>query len=111
MASKFSEFGLRYAVRLDEIAEGVLKSDYEFRHNIFIEDDTVWWTHDGGGRSGSSFDHFLTELRLDNDFAFGPPKKQAGWPIAKLESLNAIGAYGVRDSGRPKKPERTRRRS
>jgi len=89
----FDEFQIMFSLRSSEVTPDTLKGDYEFYCNAYAAQGTIWWTNSGGSAGGGPFHDFLNIVKLDNNYAFGPTKKQAGWPTEKLAELNAVGVY------------------
>lgn len=94
----FDEFGIIFQIKVAELSPEELKSDYEFYCNAYVKGKNVWWTNPGGGGAGGPLDNFLGILRLDNNYAFGPTKKQKGWDVSKLAELNAVGVYKKKEA-------------
>jgi hypothetical protein len=89
----FDEFQIMFAVSATEVTPDSLKRDYEFYSNAYAAKGTIWWTNSGGSAGGGPFHDLLNVVKLDNNYAFGPTKKQVGWPTQKLAELNAVGVY------------------
>ena len=89
----FDEFEIIFKLSAANVTLEELKRDYEFDSNLYASDGQVMWTRSGGGGSGGPLHHFLNEVRLDNNYAFGPTKKQRGWPTERLAEVGAIGVY------------------
>jgi hypothetical protein len=95
MESDFAAFNIFVSASFADIDPEKVK--LSFVANVFIEGGNVWWTH-AGGSSGGDLQSFLTRLRLDQHFVFGPPRQQQSWPIEKLEEIGAVGVYQSKES-------------
>jgi hypothetical protein len=64
----------------------------------------AFWRWMGGGR----LHDFLNVLRIDKTYAFGPTKKQKGWPPERLAKMHAVGVYKLKSRLKPtpRKPVR-----
>ena len=91
----FDRHGIRFRLDETEITEEELVRDFEFCGNLVIQDEMIWWTHSEGA-NGGRLDNFLNSLRIDKAYAFGPTKKQKGWPPEKLAKLHAVGVYKLK---------------
>lgn len=91
--SHFDEFQIMFRVDVSDVTPEELKRDYEFYCNAHSSGSNIWWTNPGGGGSGGPLHNFLSILHMDNNYAFGPTRKQAGWPIQKLTEKDAVGIY------------------
>lgn len=89
----FDEFQIMFRVDVAEVTAEELKRDYEFYCNAYASGENIWWTNSGGGGAGGPLHNFLGILRLDNNYAFGPTKKQSGWPAERLAEKDAVGVY------------------
>lgn len=92
----FDEFGIMFRMNVADLTEEELKRDYQFYSNLYIRNETVWWTLSGGGAGGGPLHNFLGVVRLDNNYAFGPTKKQKGWPDERLAEVDAVGVYKLK---------------
>lgn len=111
MRSRFAEYGYRYSIRFSDLSEEQMDEAYKFYANLFAKDSVIWWTSPGGRCGGGSLDDFFSILHMDGDYAFGPTKKQSGWPMEKLDEIGAIGVY-KKVAAKPKSPaKRTSRKS
>ena len=89
----FDDYGIMFRLDATNLTQEELVRDYEFCHNVYASGDTIWWTRTQGGGNGGAIHDFLNDVRSDNNYAFGPTKKQSGWPTAKLAELKAVGVY------------------
>lgn len=76
-----------------ELTPEELNRDYEFYSNLCFSNERVLWTISGGGGGSGPLHHLLTEILYDNNYAFGPTRKQRGWPPERLAEVDAIGVY------------------
>lgn len=88
----FDEFEIMFRLSAADVTPEELTRDYEFYSNLYADGGSIWWTH-GGGASGGPLHNFLSVVRLDNNYAFGPTKKQRGWPTERLAEVDAVGVY------------------
>ena len=49
-----------------------------------------------GGACGGPLHNFLGVVRLDINCAFGPTKKQKGWPPERLAEVDAVRVYKLK---------------
>lgn len=84
------------AFRCTDLSLDNLQRDYDFYSNAYAEGGSVWWATTTGGGRGGPLDNFLGVLRMDNNYAFGPVKKQKGWSLDRLKEKNAIGVYKLK---------------
>lgn len=89
----FDEFEIMFRVNVSNLTPEELKRDYEFYCNLYAADGNIWWTNTGGGAGGGPLHNFLGVVHMDNNYAFGPTKKQRGWPTERLAEMEAVGVY------------------
>jgi hypothetical protein len=115
----FDKFEIMFRMSVADITAEELARDYEFYSNLYVSRSTIWWTHGLGGASGGPLHNFLSVVRLDNNYAFGPTRKQRGWPTERLAEVDAVGVYKRKEppvklgrrSGSEKRVAKSRRKS
>jgi hypothetical protein len=89
----FDEFEIMFRLNVADVTPEELTRDYEFYSNLYAVGGTIWWTNGGDGAGGGPLHNFLSLVRMDNNYAFGPTKKQRGWPPERLAEVDAVGVY------------------
>lgn len=102
----FDEYGICFRLDEKELTAEELERDFEFCNNLVILNEKIWWTNSGGGAGGGRLPDFLNILRVDKTYAFGPTRKQRGWPPEKLAKLQAVGVYKLKPRAQPSRRAR-----
>ena len=88
---------IMFRVDAKDLSPEELKKDYQFYFNAHVSDGRIWLRHSEHHASGGHLGDFLHNLRIDNDFAFGPTKPGSGLTLEKLAAMNAVGVYKRKD--------------
>lgn len=93
----FDEYQIAFRVDVADVTMDELKRNYKFHGNGFASGKNIWISLGGSNAGGGPLHNFLGNLRLDNNYAFGPTKSQRGLTTAKLVELGAVGVYKRKD--------------
>lgn len=89
----YDEHDIMFRLDAANLTAEDLKRDFEFYGNAYAKSGLIYLTHSRGGAGGHELHGFLGLIRLDRCYAFGPTKKQSGWPPDKLAEVGAVGVY------------------
>lgn len=89
----YDEYEIMFSLKGRKLSAEELKRDYVFCMNLYAKDDNIFWAISKNTSAGGPLHHFLHELCIGNNYAFGPTKAHRGFTKAKLAEMGAVGVY------------------